>query len=144
MRSELTWNARGTLHLLCLSSAMLVLLPKAVPTVAEVVTSSSTYARSSHLSCHPHLYLRKSGSFISTTLRFFLLGRQMRDRFNPIAATLLASAVKRVTMLTKVRPSPNTLHSILEGAGGDVRNAIMTLEFTCAHPKSRKQPGKST
>ncbi|KAH9989612.1 Rad17 cell cycle checkpoint protein-domain-containing protein [Russula vinacea] len=65
-------------------------------------------------------------------------------RFNPIAATLLASAVKRVTILTKVRPSPNTLHSILEGAGGDVRNAIMTLEFTCAHPKSRKQSGKST
>ncbi|KAF8483310.1 Rad17-domain-containing protein [Russula ochroleuca] len=65
-------------------------------------------------------------------------------RFNPIASTLLASAVKRVTVLAKVRPSPNTLHSILEGAGGDVRNAIMTLEFTCAHLKSRKQSGKNT
>jgi cell cycle checkpoint protein len=68
----------------------------------------------------------------------------MRIRFNPIAPTLLASAVKRITVLAHVLPSPNTLHSILEGAGGDVRNAIMTLEFTCAHPKSRKQSGKST
>ncbi|KAF8496473.1 P-loop containing nucleoside triphosphate hydrolase protein [Russula emetica] len=65
-------------------------------------------------------------------------------RFNPIAATLLTSAVKRVTALAKVRPSPNTLHSILEGAGGDVRNVIMTLEFTCARLKSRKQSGKNT
>ena len=68
----------------------------------------------------------------------------MSNRFNPIAATLLASAVKRVTTLANVRPSPNTLHSILEGAGGDVRNVIMTLEFTCAHPKSRRQVGKNT
>ncbi len=67
-----------------------------------------------------------------------------RNRFNPIAPTLLASAVKRVTALAKVRPSPNTLSSILEGAGGDVRNAIMTLEFTCARSKSRKQSGKNT
>jgi cell cycle checkpoint protein len=75
---------------------------------------------------------------------FFLIGPTDAHRFNPIAPTLLASAVKRVTVLTNVRPSPNTLHSILEGAGGDVRNAIMTLEFTCAHSKSRKQLGKNT
>ncbi len=68
----------------------------------------------------------------------------MSNRFNPIAPTLLASAVKRVTALANVRPSPNTLHSILEGAGGDVRNVIMTLEFTCVRPKSRKQLGKNT
>jgi len=68
----------------------------------------------------------------------------MSNRFNPIAATLLASAVKRVIAQANVRPSPNTLHSILEGAGGDVRNAIMTLEFSCARSKSRKQLGKNT
>jgi hypothetical protein len=68
----------------------------------------------------------------------------MSNRFNPIASTFLASAVKRVTALANVRPSPNTLHSILEGAGGDVRNVIMTLEFTCARLKSRKQLGKNT
>lgn len=68
----------------------------------------------------------------------------MSNRFNPIAATLLASAVKRVTAKANVRPSPDTLHSILEGAGGDVRNAIMTLEFSCARSKSRKQLGKNT
>ncbi|KAI9509328.1 Rad17-domain-containing protein [Russula earlei] len=60
-------------------------------------------------------------------------------RFNPIAPTLLTSAVKRVATLTNVRLSPNTLHSIVEGAGGDVRSAIMTLEFSCARPTSRKK-----
>jgi hypothetical protein len=68
----------------------------------------------------------------------------MSNRFNPIALTLLTSAVKRVTTLANVRPSPNTLHSILEGAGGDVRNVIMTLEFTCVRPKSRKKLSKNT
>jgi hypothetical protein len=68
----------------------------------------------------------------------------MSNRFNPIALTFLSSAVKRVTALANVRPSPNALHSILEGAGGDVRNVIMTLEFTCARHKSRKQLGKNT
>ncbi len=68
----------------------------------------------------------------------------MNNRFNPVAPTLLAPAVKRITALANVHPSPNTLHSILEGAGGDVRSAIMTLEFTCARPKSRKRLGKNT
>ena len=93
-----------------------------------------------------------SSTYLFTEIRFvhlhnfalFLIGPTDAYRFNPIAPTLLASAVKRVTVLANVRPSPNTLNSILEGAGGDVRNAIMTLEFTCAHRKSRKQLGKNT
>lgn len=75
---------------------------------------------------------------------FLMGGRQMRDRFNPIAPTLLTPAIKRVTTLANVRLSPSMLHSIVESAGGDVRSAIMTLEFTCARPTSRKQPGKDT
>jgi cell cycle checkpoint protein len=63
-------------------------------------------------------------------------------RFNPIAPTLLTAAVKRVTALANVRLSPSILHSIVDGAGGDVRSAIMTLEFTCARPTSRKQSSR--
>ncbi|KAH9996697.1 Rad17 cell cycle checkpoint protein-domain-containing protein [Russula compacta] len=65
-------------------------------------------------------------------------------RFNPIAPTLLTSAVKRVAALANVRPSLSTLHSIMEGAGGDVRSAIMTLEFACSRPTSRKQSNRNT
>ncbi|KAI0301597.1 Rad17 cell cycle checkpoint protein-domain-containing protein [Multifurca ochricompacta] len=60
-------------------------------------------------------------------------------RFNPIALTLITSAVRRVMDLANVRLSPSALHTIVEGAGGDVRSGIMTLEFSCGHPKSRKQ-----
>lgn len=64
-------------------------------------------------------------------------------RFNPIAPTLLASALKRVTALANVRLSQSILNSVIEGAGGDVRSATMTLEFTCARPASGKQPSRS-
>ncbi|KAI9441232.1 Rad17-domain-containing protein [Lactarius indigo] len=64
-------------------------------------------------------------------------------RFNPIAPTLLASALKRVTALANVRLSQSILNSVVEGAGGDVRSAIMTLEFTCARSASWKQSGRS-
>ena len=74
----------------------------------------------------------------------FLMGPTGAHRFNPIASMLLTSAVKRVTTLASVRLLPSTLHSIVESAGGDVRSAIMTLEFTCARPSSRKQSGRIT
>ncbi|KAH9060573.1 Rad17-domain-containing protein [Lactarius vividus] len=64
-------------------------------------------------------------------------------RFNPIAPTLLASALKRVTTLANVRLSQSILNSVVEGAGGDVRSAIMTLEFTCARSASWKQSSRS-
>ncbi|KAI9465709.1 Rad17-domain-containing protein [Lactarius psammicola] len=64
-------------------------------------------------------------------------------RFNTIAPTLLASALKRVTALANVRLSQSILNSVIEGAGGDVRSAIMTLEFTCARPASWKQSSRS-
>ncbi|KAH9177779.1 Rad17-domain-containing protein [Lactarius sanguifluus] len=64
-------------------------------------------------------------------------------RFNPIAPTLLASALKRVTALANVRLSQSILNSVVEGAGGDVRSAIMTLEFTCARSASWKQSSRS-
>jgi hypothetical protein len=47
--------------------------------------------------------------------------RQMSNRFNPIAPTIHAFAVKCITALANVAPSLNTLYLILEGAGGDVR-----------------------
>ena len=62
---------------------------------------------------------------------------------NPITPTLLAS-VTRATALANMRPSPNTLHSILKGSGGYVNNMIMTLEFTCDYFKSWEQLGKNT
>jgi cell cycle checkpoint protein len=82
------------------------------------------------------------------TLRCFRLwgGLTPTDarRFNPIAPTLLTLAVKRVMTLANVRLLPSALDSIVEGAGGDVRSAIMTLEFSCARPTaSRKQSGKN-
>jgi hypothetical protein len=68
----------------------------------------------------------------------------MSDRFNPIAPTPLASAVKSITALANTRRSPNILLSIPESAGGDMRNVIMTLESTCARPKFWRQSGKDT
>lgn len=64
-------------------------------------------------------------------------------RFNPIAPTLLASALKRVTTLANMRISQGILNSIVEGAGGDVRSATMTLEFTCGRSASGKQSSRS-
>jgi hypothetical protein len=86
-------------------------------------------------------------SFPTALRRFrFMGGLTPTDarRFNPIAPTLLTLAVKRVMTLANVRLLPSALDSIVEGAGGDVRSAIMTLEFSCARPTaSRKQSGKN-
>ncbi|KAI0292520.1 Rad17 cell cycle checkpoint protein-domain-containing protein [Russula brevipes] len=91
---------------------------------------------------------RKSGPFVFHHFALFsFMGgdRQMARRFNPIAPTLLTLAVKRVMTLANVRLLPSALDSIVEGAGGDVRSAIMTLEFSCARPtSSRKQSGKNS
>jgi hypothetical protein len=69
-----------TVHLISCNVAPLVLVisdagvsAEGGPTVAGVVIFPSRCAQSSHLSCHPCLSLRKSGSFILSTLLCFLI-----------------------------------------------------------------------
>ncbi|KAI0262615.1 Rad17 cell cycle checkpoint protein-domain-containing protein [Gloeopeniophorella convolvens] len=64
-------------------------------------------------------------------------------RFNPIADTLLTSAIKNVMTRAGVRLSAGVLQPVVEGANGDIRSAIMTLEFTFARSATRKQLGKN-
>ncbi|KAJ3520257.1 hypothetical protein NM688_g9188 [Phlebia brevispora] len=73
--------------------------------------------------------------------------------FNPIAPTLLTSALQH--LLTThfsshhgVQPSKDLLDLIVESSNGDIRSAVMALQFACVHPdanasdSSRKKNGR--
>ncbi|KZO94552.1 hypothetical protein CALVIDRAFT_539005 [Calocera viscosa TUFC12733] len=57
-------------------------------------------------------------------------------QFNPVAATIMHSALSRILSQTHpttnhLRPSPETLDMIVESSMGDVRSAINALQFAC-------------
>lgn len=73
------------------------------------------------------------------------------DRFNPIAVTIMKKALTKildriyvntspsfpsptVTLPSNRRPSVKTLEIIIANSNGDIRSAIMSLEFLAANP----------
>ncbi|KAF8811186.1 P-loop containing nucleoside triphosphate hydrolase protein [Phlegmacium glaucopus] len=68
--------------------------------------------------------------------------------FNPIAPTLLRKAVQALlkthfassSSASTIAPSKEVIDIIVESANGDIRNAIMALQFSCiAHKPSQKK-----
>lgn len=61
----------------------------------------------------------------------------MFARFNPIAATLMKRALQNLVNKhfagdrNGLRPSKNVLDMIVESSNGDIRSAIMALQFAC-------------
>lgn len=74
----------------------------------------------------------------------------MHISFNPIAPTLMRKALQ--ALLSIRFPSPRTaqqlskdiLDVIVESSNGDIRNAIMALQFACLVELPRKKKGKNT
>ncbi|KAI0056332.1 P-loop containing nucleoside triphosphate hydrolase protein, partial [Artomyces pyxidatus] len=62
--------------------------------------------------------------------------------FNPIAPTLLTPALKRLLERAGAAVPPGVLAAVVDGAGGDVRCAVMGLEFAWARGRGRKGRGK--
>ncbi|KAH9855575.1 Rad17-domain-containing protein [Lenzites betulinus] len=69
--------------------------------------------------------------------------------FNPIAATYMRNALK--TLLDRhfaspsapgVRPSKDVLDVIVESSNGDIRSAVMALQFACTADASTRKLGK--
>lgn len=59
------------------------------------------------------------------------------DRFNPIAPTLLRKALQGLlnthfALNKSAQPSKEVLDAVVETANGDIRSAIMALQFACA------------
>lgn len=57
-------------------------------------------------------------------------------RFNPIAATLLKTGLNRLLglqfdRLDTARPSKDVVDIIVQSSNGDIRSAIMALQFAC-------------
>jgi len=58
-------------------------------------------------------------------------------RFNPIAPTLMKKALTRLldrhfgSKSSSVPPSKEIISMVVESANGDIRSAIMTLQFSC-------------
>ena len=57
-------------------------------------------------------------------------------RFNPITPTTLTSALKALLAKAGATVSQTMLTAIVDGANGDIRSAIMRLEFACAKTSS--------
>ncbi|RDB30728.1 Cell cycle checkpoint protein RAD17 [Hypsizygus marmoreus] len=72
--------------------------------------------------------------------------------FNPIAPTLLTKALqallnKHFSTSSHTPPSREVLDAVVESANGDIRSAIMALQFACVvelGTKSRKKKGTAT
>ena len=71
--------------------------------------------------------------------------REASRRFNPIAPTLLRKALQ--SLLTthfasnkSAQPSKEALDIVVESANGDIRSAIMALQFACG---TSQQSGKT-
>lgn len=68
--------------------------------------------------------------------------------FNPIAATYMRSALK--TLLDRhfasspsgARPTQAVLDVIVESSNGDIRSAVMALQFACTADSSTRKPAK--
>lgn len=96
-------------------------------------------------------YVTEIKSVDSFTLKSLLLN--YITSFNPIAPTLLRKALQ--AMLNKhfaqnsggmaLSPSKEVLDAIVESSNGDIRSAIMALQFACiVEIPSRKQKNKAT
>lgn len=74
-------------------------------------------------------------------LERFLYGTNacLADRFNPVAITLLRKAANSLldkafaspAMVSHERPSKDVVDMVLESANGDIRSAVMALQFAC-------------
>ncbi|KDQ55490.1 hypothetical protein JAAARDRAFT_195860 [Jaapia argillacea MUCL 33604] len=83
---------------------------------------------------------------IRTALPSSLLGSQWvtEIKFNPIASTLMTRALQ--SMLTSLsssslqHPSKETLDMVVESSNGDIRSAIMALQFACGARQPSFEP----
>jgi cell cycle checkpoint protein len=71
--------------------------------------------------------------------------------FNPIAVTSMRNALRWVVDLrfqdnAKEKPSKELIEKVVETSGGDIRSALMTLQFTCSIPQrgTNKKAKKDT
>lgn len=80
----------------------------------------------------------------------FLMKRHLSSgfaSFNPIAPTLMKKALKGVLTQhfgpsSKSSPSNQVLDTIVDSSNGDVRSAVMTLQFACIMEPTSKTKGK--
>ncbi|EIW56046.1 Rad17-domain-containing protein [Trametes versicolor FP-101664 SS1] len=70
--------------------------------------------------------------------------------FNPIASTYMRSALKALldrhfaSSSSGARPTQAVLDVIVESSNGDIRSAIMALQFACTADSSTRKPAKGT
>ncbi|KAI0674065.1 Rad17-domain-containing protein [Trametes maxima] len=71
--------------------------------------------------------------------------------FNPIAATYMRSALKALLdqhfatpSSTGARPTKDVLDVIVESSNGDIRSAVMALQFACTADRSTQKPTKGS
>ncbi|KAI6043951.1 Rad17 cell cycle checkpoint protein-domain-containing protein [Pisolithus marmoratus] len=73
----------------------------------------------------------------------------LRSRFNPIAPTLMTKALQALLakhfgpQLSASKPSKEVLDVIVETSNGDIRSALMALQFACVSPLSGKSKAKN-
>ncbi|KAI0047880.1 P-loop containing nucleoside triphosphate hydrolase protein [Auriscalpium vulgare] len=63
--------------------------------------------------------------------------------FNPIAPTLMTPALTRLLAKAGAKMAPGVLQAIVDGASGDVRSAVMALEFAWVRGKGKKRLGEA-
>jgi len=69
-------------------------------------------------------------------------------RFNPIAPTLMRKALQALlnrhfTAYTSyAKPTKEVLDTVIESSNGDIRSAIMTLQFSCVTSSSKASKKK--
>jgi cell cycle checkpoint protein len=85
-----------------------------------------------------------SGCLVSALYSF---GNQYGDRFNPIAPTLMKKGLNAILDAhfcgsTAGRPPKDIVELIVESSNGDIRSAIMALQFACVVDMSIDKKGK--
>jgi cell cycle checkpoint protein len=71
------------------------------------------------------------------------------DRFNPIANTFMKKAIQGMVdrhfdSNVKMKPSKSLIESIVESSEGDIRSALMALQFTTFAPSRGKKGGSTS
>lgn len=92
------------------------------------------FAQSYSNSTAPIVLIPPHGSFnpIAPTLLTRALTGLVTAHFSP-SCTLSKSKAKGAAALGHRKPSKEELELIVEASGGDIRSAVMSLQFACVH-----------
>jgi cell cycle checkpoint protein len=91
--------------------------------------------------------MRARASFLDFCLDYVHITYLCIYSFNPIASTLMKRALQNLlathfstlSSSTSAHPSKETLDLVVASANGDIRSAIMALQFACTSPSPELQ-----